>query len=290
MHRLQIPDLFRQVFTLVLFFAMAIVNIMSNANGGFNNKTPGYFANQYSTPLNPDGATFSVWGVIYFFVGVYAVYQALPSQRNAPYMRSVAPYVWLAFFTNSMWLLSWPYGGWWVSVVVIGVYLWSLVRVYQELDDYESNQEWFDWKRRICLRVGFSCNVSWVLVANLVNFTTVLKHEGYSATADWAVAWLLVAIAIAIYMALSRLDLAYCLVAVWALMGVARKQHQDAPVVSTVSYIGISLILAALGLAWLLYWRLSMFLVESPYLQTTESHDMNKPIQSSFQLSYANIE
>jgi hypothetical protein len=67
-------------------------------------------------------------------------------------------------------------------------------------------------------------NRSWLLVANLLNFTIVLKHEGYEPTADWAVAWLIVAVLVGAYVSLTRFDVAHAGVLCWALFGIASKQ------------------------------------------------------------------
>lgn len=78
-----------------------------------------------------------------------------------------------------------------------------------------------------------SLNLSWSLIANLANLTIVLKHEGYDMSADWAVAWLIIAVLLGAYVAFTRFDAAYVFALCWALAGVASKQKDFFPIVAS---------------------------------------------------------
>ncbi len=97
-----------------------------------------------------------------------------------------------------------------------------------------------------------SLNLSWSLIANLANLTIVLKHEGYDMSADWAVAWLIIAVLIGSYVAFTRFDGAYVFALCWALAGVASKQKDFFPIVASWATGSIVFVVLAFASALLL--------------------------------------
>ncbi|MFW5735269.1 MAG: hypothetical protein ACOCWR_09425, partial [Oceanidesulfovibrio sp.] len=57
------------------------------------------------TPLTPAGWTFSIWGLIYLWSFAYAIYQALPAQRNDPLLSSVRLPSALVFALSGLWVV-----------------------------------------------------------------------------------------------------------------------------------------------------------------------------------------
>eukprot|EP00455_Lapot_gusevi_P044368 TRINITY_DN5531_c0_g1_i4.p1 TRINITY_DN5531_c0_g1~~TRINITY_DN5531_c0_g1_i4.p1 ORF type:complete len:293 (-),score=77.94 TRINITY_DN5531_c0_g1_i4:87-905(-) len=255
-------DTLRQVLIAIGFIFLVIINILSNA-APFNGRTTRDVVNQYPTCIKPDGFTFSVWGVIYFFEGLFTLYQLLPSTRELPFLRAMGPWAILNFILNPLWLMTWPYDAFWVSQVVISMNLYCLYRIYLILDVAQKHPQ-FTLRETVCVKIGFSCNVSWIVVANLANITTTLRHEGYVPPSDWACAWLIVAITLAVYVACSRADISYCLVAIWALLGIAREQYTPARIVAVTSYIGVATIAFFLLVALIYHWFTRQYLLEAP--------------------------
>ena len=97
-----------------------------------------------------------------------------------------------------------------------------------------------------------SLNLSWSLIANLANLTIVLKHEGYDMSADWAVAWLIIAVLIGAYVAFTRFDGAYVFALCWALAGIASKQKDFFPIVASWATASIVFVVLAFASALLL--------------------------------------
>ena len=56
----------------------------------------------------PAGYAFSIWSLIFLLFAVYAVYQALPSHRTDPLLRSIGPWTAAATIGNGIWTLLFP--------------------------------------------------------------------------------------------------------------------------------------------------------------------------------------
>src|SRR5215203_1748495 len=96
-------DRMRQVLVVVAAIVTIVYNSISQAIpiGG---NTSADISNQYPTYFTPASYAFSIWGVIYLLVLGYAIYQALPAQRENPYQRKVG---WLFIVTcvlNCLWI------------------------------------------------------------------------------------------------------------------------------------------------------------------------------------------
>jgi benzodiazapine receptor len=82
--------------------------------------------------------------------------------------------------------------------------------------------------------------LGWITVATVANITDVLFYLQWSGWGISAETWFVIVLgavaAIATSMALLRSDVAYLLVLVWALIGIALK-HADAPVVPVAAWV-----------------------------------------------------
>ena len=58
-----------------------VVNVLANALP-FNGKNTGAISDQFLVYFVPAGYVFAIWGVIYLGWIAFAVYQALPAQRD----------------------------------------------------------------------------------------------------------------------------------------------------------------------------------------------------------------
>jgi hypothetical protein len=85
------------------------------------------------------------------------------------------------------------------------------------------------------LRVPFSIYLGWITVATVANVTSLLDYlswNGWGLSPElWAVIMLVVAALVATAVSLTRGDIAYVLVIVWAFVGIAVK-HSDTAIVS----------------------------------------------------------
>lgn len=215
----------RQLAVVAFFVVMIVFNILSNSASVWPFKhSNSEISRMYPTVITPAGFTFSVWGVIYAFIGLYVVYQLLPAQRENPFLKRVAYLQCANFGLNSLWLVVFSNMQLWLSVFVIVANLYVLYRAHQVLGIGLRKVSLLE---KICCHAAVSTNLSWVLVANLANLTLTLKANGFDAPSDWAVAWIVFAGVVALYVALTRADTAYIAVYLWASFGIASNHKDD---------------------------------------------------------------
>lgn len=213
----------------IAFGVMVLLNVLSSVgNVMFFHKTNAEISNAYPTVITPAGFTFSVWGIIYTFVGLYVVYNLVPSLRQrtgSALLRPLAVLQIAGFAFNSAWLVAFSNSQLWLGVFLIAGYAVVLARAYLLLG-VGLRRAW--WLEKVAVHCAVSSNLSWVLVANCANLTLVLSANGWSAPAEWGSAWVAALGALAVYVALSRADITYVAVFVWACFGVASKHNNDA--------------------------------------------------------------
>ena len=70
-----------RISVVAAFGLMVVSNFLSTATKLLNNTDNAQISRENPTYLSPDGATFSIWGLIYLFEAILVVYQAFPSFR-----------------------------------------------------------------------------------------------------------------------------------------------------------------------------------------------------------------
>merc|ERR1711871_1203689 len=83
-----------------------VIQILSNIGAIFTNSAKGQAALSSGNPTyaTPDGITFSIWGLIYTFEFIAAVYQAVGGNRNLPQLVNSRHWICAAFLANAAWL------------------------------------------------------------------------------------------------------------------------------------------------------------------------------------------
>lgn len=193
-------DLTRQVSVLVL----AVVAIFGAAWGaGAFGGTPTSEAadgalSASATPVAPGTTAFSIWSVIYLGLVAYAVWQALPAQRESARQRSMGWLAALSMLLNAGWLLVVQAGSVWASVVVMAALLTTLVMILERMRATPSSS----LVETVLVDGTFGLYLGWVTVAAIANVTAALKTAepgdlGLGAT-GWSVVLLVVAALIAV--------------------------------------------------------------------------------------------
>jgi hypothetical protein len=242
-------DKLRQLGVVLSVAAVIGVNALANALP-LNGLNTGEISDRFEVYFVPAGYVFSIWGLIYLLLIGYAVFQALPAQRENPRLREIGLLFILSCLANIVWLFLWHYEYFVLTVIAMLALLGLLIVIYLRLGTgvtAVSKQE------RWLVQLPFSVYLGWVSVATIANFTSVLDYlnwGGWGISPEvWAVIMLVVGVLLGIVMALSRRDAAYLLVLVWAYVGIAVKQA-DTALVATSAWIGAAVlfVLAILSL------------------------------------------
>jgi hypothetical protein len=234
-------SILRQVLVVVAVIATIVVNGLATALP-INNQTTGEISDRFDVFFVPAGYVFSIWGVIYLGLVAYAIYQALPAQRDNPRLARIAPWFILSCVANSIWIFLWHYEQFVLTIVAMLTLLVSLIAVYVQLGigrtAVSSGEKWL-------VRLPFSIYLGWVSVATIANITSTLDWVNWGgwgiSEQSWAVIMLVVAVVLALLVERTRRDIAYILVFVWAFIGIGVEQS-DATTVATAAYIAAGLL------------------------------------------------
>ncbi len=238
-------DIWRQIANILSVVLALTVNILASTLP-LNGQNTGEISDRFQVFFVPAGYVFAIWGVIYIGWIAFAIYQALPAQKESPRLRKLGYLFALSGLFNAAWLFCWHYNQFGLSVLVMLGLLGLLIASYLRLDVARTRvgaaEKW-------CVDIPFSVYLGWITVATLANVTDLLYYVNWNgfgiAPEVWAVILLLVASLVGLLMALTRRDAAYLFVLVWSFAGIAVKQAAT----PMVAYAAWGAALVALGLA-----------------------------------------
>jgi len=214
-----------------------------------NGKTTGEISDLYPTLVTPAGYVFAIWGLIYILLLIFVVFQALPSQEGKAFQKEIGVLFVLSSAFNIVWLFLWQYGFITLSVLPMFALHATLVMIYLRLNIGKSNAS---LKEKLTVHLPFSAYLGWITIAAIADVATALvsiNWDGFGLSATtWAIALIVAALAITLLVTFTRRDIAYCLVTIWALVGIAVEQSGNQSIV-TVTEISIIVIAIALVLS-----------------------------------------
>ena len=239
----------RQLANVLAVAATLVVNILANALP-LNGLNTGEISDRFKVYFVPAGYVFSIWGLIYLGLVAFAIYQALPRQRDNLRLARVGYLFVLACAANIAWLFLWHYEQFPLTLLAMAALLVFLIMIYLRLGigrvGVVAPERW-------CVQIPFSVYLSWITVATIANVTSLLDYlrwDGWGIAPEvWAVIMLLVAAGVAAAVGWTRGDAAYMLVIVWAFAGIAAKQ-QSTPVVATTAWAASGLVVVMILVGW----------------------------------------
>jgi benzodiazapine receptor len=216
---------FFQAVNIVAFILTVVVNGLAGSTTVLGGVTSADVSDMYPTLVTPAGFTFSIWGVIYTLLLLFVVYQALPKNRDKPFLSQVGVLFGLSSVCNVCWLFLWHYDLITYSLVLMLALLASLILIYRRLDIGKAA---VSLKEMAFVHLPFSVYLGWISIATIANVSVALTAVGWDGwgipDATWAVVILCVALVLTLAMLATRKDLAFSLVVVWALVGILSKQ------------------------------------------------------------------
>jgi hypothetical protein len=244
-------DFSQQIAVIATVLATIAFNGLANALP-LNGLNTGEISDRFEVFFVPAGYVFSIWGVIYLGLLAYAVYQALPTQKENPRLQKTRGLFIFGSAANIIWLFLWHYEFFTFTIFAMLALMICLILIYLRLEigrlEVSPGEKWF-------VRTPFSIYLGWITVATIANMTSLLDYLNWGgwgiSEQVWAVIMLLVAVAVASVVHLTRVDVAYILVLIWAFIGIAVK-HQGVTLVSTSAWVATALLAIILALGVLL--------------------------------------
>lgn len=215
-----------QITNGVALLAVIIVNFLAT-RGIFNGATVGDVSARYQSYFTPAGYAFSIWSVIYLGLIAFVIFQgrSLFKEREKEADKAVAQIGWwfvVSCIANILWLFAWLYDYIGLSVVIMALLLFALVRIiiqtHMETVDAPLQKIVFVWW-------PFSIYSGWIAVAIIANTAAYLTKVGWQRLGIGEFSWTMIMI-----MAVGVINLAltwtrnmreFALVGVWGLVAVA---------------------------------------------------------------------
>jgi benzodiazapine receptor len=215
---------------ITAFFIVLAVNTLAFILP-LNGQTTDEIANKLPVLLMPASYVFSIWGLIYFLLGIWVCSQLLPSRRNLLIYKNTSNLFVLSCVLNCIWICVWHYEYFLLSVLVIIALLITLIALYKKTNELKTSK--FDI-------LPFSIYLGWISVATMINAIYFLEFIGWSGWGASDIAWALIllffASGIAVQFLRSQHDHLYPLVFTWAFIGIGIKNNEIEPFVSYIAF------------------------------------------------------
>jgi hypothetical protein len=245
-----------QISVVIVILATITINVLANALP-LNGQNTGQISDRFQVYFVPAGFVFAIWGLIYIGLLAYAVFQALPSQKDNPRLQATGWWVVLGGLANSMWIFLWHYEQFVGTLGAMLILLATLIITYLNLGTgktkVSSAETW-------AVRVPFSIYLGWISVATIANVSDVLDFLKWNqfgiSDGTWMIAILAVVVVLAALMNFIRRDIAYTAVLLWALAGIGVKFPQQG-IITIATWIIFGLVATTLITAFLIKRRAS---------------------------------
>jgi len=221
--------IYYQIANSIAVIITIIVNALANILP-FNEVTTGQVSDSYPNLFTPPGYVFSIWGVIYLLSVVFMIYQVRPSQRESNYLKEIGLLYLVSAIINISWLFLFHYSYgvssiYFASVLVLLLLLLVLIMIYIKLRIGESRIPFYE---KLAVHLPFSVYLSWISLASIAGIASALNilipNISMTNQTFGTAIMIIVAVLLSSLMLFKRRDLAFVLVVIWALVGIAFKQ------------------------------------------------------------------
>lgn len=188
-------------FTFLVYIIHLIFNGLA-AKGKPGNKlfpnSPGGISKLFNIEITPVGATFSIWGFIFFYQVAWLIYSISTIFRDGPATNILSQKFYYFFLLNifmiTTWLFLWARTNLIGSLIVIflGQVFVNMAIGFSCKELYEYTKENGEqakpdiWCIRLLVQNGLLFYGTWTTIATLLNLAIVLRYEGHlsSSTAS----------------------------------------------------------------------------------------------------------
>jgi benzodiazapine receptor len=226
------PSALLKWLNVIAFILTVLVNGLAGSTTIIGGQNTAQISDTNPTLITPAGYVFSIWGVIYVLLGLFVIFQALPREAEQTYQTRIGPLFALSSLINIVWLFLWQYEFLGLSLVLMFLLLATLITIYLRLDVGTS---FVSLRERLAVHLPFSVYLGWITIATIANVAVTLVSANWNgfgiAPETWATLILITALVIALLVLATRRDVAYGLVIIWALVGIAVKQSGNQNIV-----------------------------------------------------------
>ena len=236
------PALRTVAVVLAVAAAIAIPVVQMTQGLGLSQRE---FAADGDTTLRAAAYAFSIWGVIYAGLIVYAVYQALPQTQETPLLHLFGWPSAVAALGCGLWIAAAAANAKWATGAIILISAGALLRPLLRRSSYLALAEGGE---RLFVLWPLGLLAGWLTIAAALNLLTVLTANGWISpltALGWANGGIVVVAATGLYVtARTRLP-AYPIPIAWGLAAVFVAERQAQPAVGWLALIAAAVVAAA---------------------------------------------
>ncbi|MBC6112620.1 hypothetical protein ACFOG5_24015 [Pedobacter fastidiosus] len=207
-----------------------LVNYLSNA-GLMNGNSIKMVSDRYLNYFTPAGYAFSIWGIIYLGLLGFIFYTGVNGRKDPIKSAIVSKIGWwfvLSCVANALWVVAWLYDYTGISVVIMGILLFSLLKIVvntrMELDAHPLKEYLFVYW-------PFAMYSGWITVAFVANISAYLTKIGWQgwgiSSINWAIIMICAAGLVNVVMVYTRNLREFAVVGIWALLAISVSNNHD---------------------------------------------------------------
>ncbi|GAA4051355.1 hypothetical protein [Parerythrobacter jejuensis] len=202
------------------------------------------------TLITPSGWAFAIWGPLFLGSALFAIWQALPKQRDSELVDRIGWSAVGALSAQGLWATYTQFANLTViSAIIIAFSLMCLLAILRVMVSFERP---FTAGERWIVALVFSALAAWLTAATIVNISATLVYYGVAGGFEYpliAAAIILVGGAIAATaVARSKGNPWYSLVFLWALLAIYFRGGQESGAIAIATAVsGVAVAAACLG-------------------------------------------
>ena len=217
-----------------------------------NTSTVGEISDKYPSLFTPAGITFAIWGVIYISLIAFSIYHILLAwtrpENHSGNIDQQKIGGWFIFnnLAAAAWLIAWTREMILLSVFLIFFQLLSLIIINMRLCIYDRKRSAI---AKLFTQFPLSIYFAWITIATIANTSSYLNALGWNPIMHeitWTVLMITIAVLITVLVVMSRRNVLYGLVVIWALFGIVLKRMSVDEIqyfeIIRAAWIGISII------------------------------------------------
>lgn len=173
----------------IAFLCMVGVNIAANIIPIGGSKT-GEISEFYPNLFTPAPVTFVIWGVIYFFLLVFVLYQwgFVGSRYTSDIFREKIGFAFaISCGLNVAWIFAWHFNKIELSVVFMVLLLVSLVFITRRIDKLRGSVLTF-----VTVDIAFDLYFGWIIAATIANVSVLLTKLEWNGFGLSEVTWTII--------------------------------------------------------------------------------------------------
>lgn len=236
---LSISNMVAVLFTIGINYYSQLYTINGNRVSDMSNK--------YSNLFTPAGYAFAIWGIIFlalFAFAAYQIYRTIVRKRQFDFISQSGLWFVVATVGTGLWVVVWLYDYTLLSVAVMLVTLFSLIKIVVNTD----MERWRAPAKTIVFGWWpISIFSGWITVATIANISAYLSkigwNGGFLSPIDWTIVMIVCATLLNLILIYTRGMREFAVVGAWALIAIYVRHQNNYESIAMTALVCAALIL-----------------------------------------------